>query len=85
MANELKTRIQLRHDTDANWQLVKDTLVPLIGEACLTTDGPDSAAENGVNVNSDGTMTVNNINLSKITQTPGTELILNGGDATVSE
>lgn len=41
MANELKTRIQLRHDTDANWQLVKDTLVPLIGEACLTTDGPD--------------------------------------------
>ena len=44
-----------------------------------------SAAENGVNVNSDGTMTVNNINLSKITQTLGTELILNGGDATVSE
>lgn len=40
---------------------------------------------NGVNVNSDGTMTVNNISLSKITQTPGTELILNGGDATVSE
>lgn len=44
-----------------------------------------STAENGVNVNSDGTMTVNNINLSKITQTSGTELILNGGDATVSE
>lgn len=44
-----------------------------------------STAENGVNVNSDGTMTVNNINLSKITQTRGTELILNGGDATVSE
>ena len=44
-----------------------------------------STAENGVNVNSDGTMTVNNINLSKITQTPDTELILNGGDATVSE
>lgn len=44
-----------------------------------------STAENGVNVNSDGTMTVNNINLSKITQTLGTELILNGGDATVSE
>lgn len=44
-----------------------------------------STAENGVNVNSDGTMTINNINLSKITQTPGTELILNGGNATVSE
>ena len=38
---ELKTRIQLRHDTDANWQLVKDTLIPLAGEACLTIDGPD--------------------------------------------
>lgn len=38
---ELKTRIQLRHDTDANWQLVKDSLVPLAGEACLTIDGPD--------------------------------------------
>lgn len=44
-----------------------------------------STAENGVNVNSDGTMIINNINLSKITQTPGTELILNGGNATVSE
>lgn len=37
--SELKTRIQLRHDTDANWQAVKDTLIPLAGEACLTTDG----------------------------------------------
>lgn len=30
-------------------------------------------------------MIVNNINIEKITQIPGTELILNGGDATVSE
>lgn len=29
-------------------------------------------------------MIVNNINIEKITQTTGTELILNGGDATVS-
>ena len=36
---ELKTRIQLRHDTEANWQLVAETLIPLEGEACLTTDG----------------------------------------------
>lgn len=57
MANELKTRIQLRHDTEENWTSVKDSFIPLVGEACLT----------------------------KITQTPGTELILNGGDATVSE
>lgn len=37
--SELKTRIQLRHDTEENWLLVADTLVPLAGEACLTTDG----------------------------------------------
>lgn len=41
--------------------------------------------ENGVAIIGDGTMIVNNINIEKITQTPGTELILNGGDATVSE
>lgn len=37
--SELKTRIQLRHDTEENWLLVADTLVPLAGEACLTTNG----------------------------------------------
>lgn len=41
--------------------------------------------ENGVAITGDGTMIVNNINIEKITQTPGIELILNGGDATVSE
>lgn len=41
--------------------------------------------ENGVAITGDGTMIVNNINIEKITQTSGTELILNGGDATVSE
>ena len=41
--------------------------------------------ENGVAITGDGTMIVNNINIEKITQIPGTELILNGGDATVSE
>lgn len=36
---ELKTRIQLRHDTEENWIAVGGSLVPLAGEACLTTDG----------------------------------------------
>lgn len=36
---ELKTRIQLRHDTEANWLSVGESLVPLDGEPCLTTDG----------------------------------------------
>lgn len=37
----LKTRIQLRNDTQANWEAVKDTLIPLAGEMCITNDGPD--------------------------------------------
>lgn len=44
-----------------------------------------TTSENGISITGDGTMIVNNINIEKITQTPGTELILNGGDATVSE
>lgn len=44
-----------------------------------------TTSENGVSITDDGTMIVNNINIEKITQIPGTELILNGGDATVSE
>lgn len=37
--SEIMTRIQLRHDTEENWNLVADTLVPLAGEACITIDG----------------------------------------------
>lgn len=37
----LKTRIQLRNDTQANWEKVKDTLIPLAGEMCITNDGAD--------------------------------------------
>ena len=35
----LNTRIQLRNDTEANWLLVADTAIPLIGEICITNDG----------------------------------------------
>ena len=35
----LKTRIQLRHDTEANWTNVATTFIPLVGECCLTIDG----------------------------------------------
>lgn len=35
MANEIFTRLQLKYDTLANWQAVKDTFVPLAGEICL--------------------------------------------------
>lgn len=35
----LNTRIQLRNDTEANWLLVADTVIPLVGEICITNDG----------------------------------------------
>ena len=37
--SELRTRIQLRHDTEENWLAVAESFIPLPGEACLTTDG----------------------------------------------
>lgn len=40
-----------------------------------------SIAENGVSVAADGAMTVNSLNVSKLTQTAGDLLILDGGDA----
>lgn len=40
-----------------------------------------SASENKVAVASDGTMEVNSLNISKLTQTEGDALILNGGDS----
>lgn len=40
--------------------------------------------ENGVAVSADGSMTVNNINVDKLVQTDGTELILNGGTSGAS-
>lgn len=35
----LNTRIQLRNDTEANWLLVANTAIPLVGEVCITNDG----------------------------------------------
>lgn len=40
-----------------------------------------SEAENGVAVAADGTMSVNSVNVNKLVQTEGEELILNGGSA----
>ena len=40
-----------------------------------------SAAENNITIAADGIMSVHSLNLDKLVQTPGTELILNGGGA----
>lgn len=37
----IQSRVQLLHDTEAHWQLVQSTFVPLAGEACITIDGPN--------------------------------------------
>lgn len=58
--SELKTRIQLRHDTEENWRKNGDSLVPLAGEACLTTDG----ANKGKVKYGDGTSTWNQLQYS---------------------
>ena len=40
MADKIfKVRLQLRNDTEANWQAIGDTFIPLAGEACVTNDG----------------------------------------------
>lgn len=43
-----------------------------------------SAAENGVTVQANGAMEINNINANKLVQTEGESLILNGGNAALS-
>jgi hypothetical protein len=35
MANEIFTRLQLKHDTYANWMAVQDTFKPFAGEICV--------------------------------------------------
>ena len=46
--------------------------------------GSSSTEENKVAIEADGTMTVNSVNVNKLVQTAGDELILNGGSADVS-
>jgi hypothetical protein len=45
----LKTRIGLRRDTETNYELVKNTLIPIKGEICLvdTSEGLKVKVGNG--------------------------------------
>ena len=43
-----------------------------------------SAEENYINVNIDGTLEVNSLNVNKLVQTSGDTLILNGGNANIT-
>ena len=71
---------------EAGKSLVSDTLIAKlesIGIATADTAGlvKSSAAENGVVVAEDGSMSVHSVNLSKIVQTEGDLLVLDGGSS----
>lgn len=43
-----------------------------------------STEQNKINIENDGSMIINNLNIDKIVQTPGTEIIFNNGDSKIS-
>jgi hypothetical protein len=62
----------------------KTTVIPVASDATLGIV-KSSTAENKVSVDTDGIMEVNSLNTNKLVQTAGEWLILNGGNASLSE
>ena len=62
----------------------KTTVIPAASDTTLGVV-KSSTAENKVSVDTDGTMQVNSLNANKLVQTAGEWLILNGGNASLSE
>ena len=78
--------LEAKVDKEAGKSLVSDTLIAKlesIGIATADTAGlvKSSAVENGVVVAEDGSMSVHSVNLSKIVQTEGDLLVLDGGSS----
>ena len=78
--------LEAKADKEAGKSLVSDTLIAKlerIGIATADTAGlvKSSAVENGVVVAEDGSMSVHSVNLSKIVQTEGDLLVLDGGSS----
>lgn len=78
--------LEAKVNKEAGKSLVSDTLIAKlesIGIATADTAGlvKSSAAENGVVVAEDGSMSVHSVNLSKIVQTEGDLLVLDGGSS----
>ena len=78
--------LEAKVDKEAGKSLVSDALIAKlesIGIATADTAGlvKSSAVENGVVVAEDGSMSVHSINLSKIVQTEGDLLVLDGGSS----
>ena len=78
--------LEAKADKEAGKSLVSDALIAKlerIGIATADTAGlvKSSAVENGVVVADDGSMSVHSVNLSKIVQTEGDLLVLDGGSS----
>lgn len=79
-ATELQTALK-KYATIEDLQAGKINVTIPIATGSTTGSVKSSAAQNGVTVNSDGTMTINNLSIAKIENDDTFTVILNGGDA----
>lgn len=79
-ATELQTALE-KYATIEDLQAGKINVTIPIATGSTTGSVKSSAAQNGVTVNSDGTMTINNLSIAKIENDDTLTVILNGGDA----
>lgn len=79
-ATELQTALE-EYATIEDLQAGKINVTIPIATGSTTGSVKSSAAQNGVIVNSDGTMTINNLSIAKIENDDTFTVILNGGDA----
>jgi hypothetical protein len=75
------TKLNGNADTEGSvLSMIKDN-APVIANADIAGIVKSTTAENGVVVATDGTMSVNSINVNKLVQTDGDTLVLYGGTA----
>ena len=82
-ASQIKDAPWIKDVVDARGYSLKQGDSAVIPVATATALGlvRSSNAENAISINSDGFMSVNKVNVNKLSQTEGDELILNGGSA----
>lgn len=79
-ATELQTALE-KYASIEDLQAGKISVTIPIATASNTGSVKSSNAQNGVTVNEDGTMTVNNLSIAKVENDDTLTVILNGGDA----
>jgi hypothetical protein len=82
-ASQIKDAPWIKDVVDARGYSLKQGDSAIIPIATATALGlvRSSNAENAISINGDGFMSVNKVNVNKLSQTEGDELILNGGSA----